>query len=86
MDRFVVVVVLTVTSLSTVMKNAVYILSSRMITLIFKHFQRLSKERSITEDINTHSEKHCLLSQPFSVGIQGDFTHRDEMDFVHGHD
>lgn len=68
------------------MKNAVYILSSWMITLIFKHFQRLSEERSITEDINTHSEKHCLLRQPFRVGIHGDFTHRDEMDFVHGHD
>lgn len=66
-------VVSTVTSLP-VRKNAVYTSLFWMITFIFKRFQRLSEERSIKEDMNTHSKKYCLLTLPFSLGIQNDYT------------
>lgn len=64
------------------MKNAAYTLSSRMITLTFKHFQRLF-ERGPLQKTHTHGKKHGLLTQPFSVGSRDYFTHGDEMDFVH---
>lgn len=50
MDHF--IIVSTITSLP-VMKTAVYTLSFWIIKLLFKCFQRLSEERSVTEDIDT---------------------------------
>lgn len=55
-------------------ENAVYTLLFWMIKLIFKSFQRLSEERSITEDKHTHSKKCCLQTWPFGLGIQDECT------------
>lgn len=57
-------------------ENAVYTLLFWMIKLIFKSFQRLSEERSITEDKHTHSKKCCLLTWPFGLGIQDECTRK----------